>query len=355
MKLSELLKVENKYGEVNKKYSFYVNNDKDLATFVLKDEETGLALSVLEFLLNTFDLKSICQDSLTSANLLNALGSADIENAGLNTDDLNMIRKGIVITKGQRMVRNIYNVYNLPSFDLTVENIINVWKQVTKFCCGNKSIKGKKFRNGNVIVGEYRPIDYKYLDIVYPSFIEEMKKEDNIILRSLLLHFGTAYYHPFCDGNGRTSRLLLNKIIIDSGLDKFRYISITSEIKKEPKRYEQELRDCEVNKDCDITTFIMYYLEVIEQVLSNLKENVYLKGIDDDVNITVEMKGLLGHLKTQHISMDIGEIYVWFNKSGIRIKKHEVVKIIETLEQMGYIRLNQNLREKRYMYNFNRI
>lgn len=225
MKLSDILNIENKYKDINREYYFYLNNDKDKISFILEDEETSFALSVLEFLLNNFNLKEMGQRNLKEVNLLNALGSADIENAGLSVDQLGMIRKGFVFTKGQRMVKNIYKVYNKPFFDLTEENILNAWKKIVRNCCENRSIKGNKYRSGDVIVGSFRPINYKYLNFVYPLFIEQVKKEDNIILRSLLLHFGTAFYHPFCDGNGRISRTLMrNELIsVNKGIEYLPY------------------------------------------------------------------------------------------------------------------------------------
>ena len=78
-----------------------------------------------------------------------------------------------------------------------------------------------RYRNHNVIISvtKYRPPDY----IKVPELMEMlmMNYDDwdkyHPIVRSSLLHGELVKIHPFIDGNGRTSRLIMNMDLMRSG------------------------------------------------------------------------------------------------------------------------------------------
>lgn len=282
-------------------------------------------------------------------------------------DTLRLLEKGRASKKKENTVLNTLRILKLGLLDeisINSHDIIYLWKELTKKALSNKFL-GLNTRGYRKTMVYLKSINNKIAHIPFKPIEIESKMNDlfkyisngndNIYIKAIIFHFYFVYVHPFCDGNGRTSRLLLNKILIDSGLEKFRFISITSEVKKNPQKYEESLYACEVNKDCDITEFIKYYLEVINNVLLNLKNNVYIHSIADNVDISVEMKALLDYLKTSHFSMSIKEIYEEFIKMGIKITKQEVLNLINRAEEIGYIQRNKNMKEKRYQYNFNRV
>lgn len=78
--------------------------------------------------------------------------------------------------------------------------------------------------------GVYRQIKVRFPDTqtVLPNYmkvpelmaemVQKVSKVQNPIERALKFHFDMAGIHPFTDGNGRTSRLLMNTILIQNNL-----------------------------------------------------------------------------------------------------------------------------------------
>ena len=87
---------------------------------------------------------------------------------------------------------------------------------------------------------------------------------------------GQAYIlvaRPFPEGNERLSRMISSAVLLRSGYDFFRDISISSMIAKENYRYykcmQEILRD---ENGCDLTYFVEYYLDLLVRALENKKE-----------------------------------------------------------------------------------
>lgn len=83
-----------------------------------------------------------------------------------------------------------------------------------------------KFRNNNVIVGNYRPPFFDDVPELIERFCEWMIKEFKYsqtqsikiaIIQSIVAHVYLELIHPFADGNGRTGRLLEYYILIRAG------------------------------------------------------------------------------------------------------------------------------------------
>ena len=85
-------------------------------------------------------------------------------------------------------------------------------------------------------------------------------------IKAVIIYYGFVYIHPFCDGNGRTARLLLQNWLINSGLDKFRGISISSGVLANKAAYYKALENSE-NRYNDITFIVIFYLETILDTL----------------------------------------------------------------------------------------
>ena len=77
------------------------------------------------------------------------------------------------------------------------------------------------FRNVNVIISgaEHRPPDFLHLAEEMVSFIRWYGESDGMhpVERAARVHVDFVKMHPFVDGNGRTSRLLMNLELMKSG------------------------------------------------------------------------------------------------------------------------------------------
>lgn len=93
------------------------------------------------------------------------------------------------------------------------------------------------------------------------------------IIKACILHFMIGYEHPFCDGNGRTARAIFYWFALRHGYSIFEFIPISERIRAGSARYYQAFVDTEQD-DGDLTYFITYKLDIIEQALDRLAEHL---------------------------------------------------------------------------------
>lgn len=93
------------------------------------------------------------------------------------------------------------------------------------------------------------------------------------LVKASILHFMIGYEHPFVDGNGRTARAVFYWHALKHGYTIFEYLSISEIIRKGFARYPQAYLDTEQD-DGDLTYFVLYKLDVIEQSLVRLTQNL---------------------------------------------------------------------------------
>lgn len=101
---------------------------------------------------------------------------------------------------------------------------------------------------------------------------------DALMLIPIFIH-DFLCIHPFCDGNGRMSRLLTTLLLYRSGYFVGKYISLENKIAKYKDLYYDALYDSQINwhegKD-DPTPFIKYMLMTILSAYSDLEERLSL-------------------------------------------------------------------------------
>lgn len=78
-----------------------------------------------------------------------------------------------------------------------------------------------RLRQTQVFVGDFTPPAAQDIPSLMDGFIEWMNSEEALQLHPIeyaaLAHYKLVYIHPFYDGNGRTSRLLMNLILMQAG------------------------------------------------------------------------------------------------------------------------------------------
>lgn len=119
---------------------------------------------------------------------------------------------------------------------------------------------------------------------------------DPLILIPLFVH-DFLCIHPFIDGNGRMSRLLITLLLYRSGYYVGKYISLETKIAKNKDLYYGALYDSQIgwhqNKD-DATPFIKYILSTIVSAYNDFDERVGLisekKPSVDVVRMVVKSK-----------------------------------------------------------------
>ena len=91
------------------------------------------------------------------------------------------------------------------------------------------------------------------------------------LIRAAALHFQLTYDHPFCDGNGRTARVLFYWMMLRSGYWMFEFLPISRLIIESPGQYQRAFQEVETD-EFDLTYFLMYHARLIARARSDLAE-----------------------------------------------------------------------------------
>lgn len=226
--------------------------------------------------INTAISKINTNKSIVKKNvIIDAYTSATIEGARTTVEEVVDIlskQECTNINKSNQMVINTIKACNIAyESNITIKNIRKIWEIITYRVCENEGLKGEKFRNGMVYIGNnirivHTPCEASKIESkMQEMFNWALHSNIDTLIKSCILHFYTAYIHPFCDGNGRIARLLNSSYLIHNGYINIKYVSISESINNELTMYYKALKDSEYtyNNILDITPFIDYMLDRI--------------------------------------------------------------------------------------------
>jgi Fic family protein len=94
-----------------------------------------------------------------------------------------------------------------------------------------------------------------------------------LVLKSIIAHFWFVTIHPFDDGNGRIARAVLDMLLAKSDSSKIRFYSLSNQIFKEHKRYNEILEKTQKGTS-DITDYILWFLACFERALLASEQNL---------------------------------------------------------------------------------
>ncbi len=93
----------------------------------------------------------------------------------------------------------------------------------------------------------------------------------HILIKAITLHFAIGYEHPFRDGNGRVARGLFYWLLFKHDYTAFRYIAISTLLKKAPAQYGESYLYSETD-GMDLTYFLDYQCRIITRAIKNFLE-----------------------------------------------------------------------------------
>lgn len=226
---------------------------------------------------------------LNSSTMEEAIASSQMEGANTTRKVAkDMLRKQATPrNKGERMIVNNYNTIRLISDisgeEFTVKQICRLHRMISNATLDDSANEGKLRDNDDIMVmnaltGEIVHTPPSHEEIA--DMLEQLCRfanEDNPdtfihpIVRGIIIHFMLAYIHPFCDGNGRTARSLIYWYLLKNKYWFVEYLSISRIIYRNKTKYERAFL-CVENDELDLTYFILYHLEVMEDAFIELKE-----------------------------------------------------------------------------------
>lgn len=270
--------------------------------------------------------------------LLDAYHSATIEGARTTVDH---VKKAFSKpdTKDDKMVINTVKGSDYAYQNrIDGKNIRTLWEIVVDGVCENESKAGTIYRDGMVYIGSNTKIIHipaepeKIGELMKQlfSFSESVDLEE--ILKAFVLHFYFVYVHPFCDGNGRTARILTSSYLYHHGYEKMMYLPLSRTVNENLSGYYSSITDSEWRYEeqgksyLDITPFVSYMLEMFEKcvITSILEEN----------ELNANQKLLLSKMKKRGAG---AEITIKNAQKILRISESETAEALQSLLEMGYL------------------
>ncbi|XP_066459933.1 protein adenylyltransferase FICD isoform X2 [Eleutherodactylus coqui] len=145
---------------------------------------------------------------------------------------------------------------------ITTNDVLEIHKRVLGYV---DPVEAGRFRANQVFVGHHIPPHPRDVDRHMQEFVQWLNSDDAINLHPVefaaLAHYKLVYIHPFVDGNGRTSRLLMNVILMQAG-----YPPIT--IRKEQR--SEYYHVLELANEGDVRPFIRFIAKCTETTLDLL-------------------------------------------------------------------------------------
>lgn len=152
-----------------------------------------------------------------------------IEGNTLTMSETKVVLEGITIG-GKSMVEHLETINHREAI-LFIEDLIAAKEELTEWNVKNihalilkeiDNANAGRYRNENVLISGIKHIPPKHfeLDYLMQKLILEYNHDWNTyhpVVRATLLHGEFVKIHPFIDGNGRTSRLLLNFELMKCG------------------------------------------------------------------------------------------------------------------------------------------
>lgn len=170
--------------------------------------------------------------------------------------------------KSEKMILNGFRAtkyLNLYGNRISKDILIVVWNILVDEVCDNQEIRGDRFRIGPVRVGSFTPVGFEMIEGLmdkFCDFYDSTFLDDYVFIKAALIHFMFETIHPFCDGNGRMGRLLMNNYLISRGIDSAKAVSFSMKIDERRKHYDVAFVDAE-NAVGDCTPFLEYMLQVM--------------------------------------------------------------------------------------------
>ena len=210
-----------------------------------------------------------------SINLEWTYNSNGIEGNTLTLRETQVVLEGITV--GGKSLKEHLEVINHEQAILFLDDLIKDKKPITEWNIKNihqlvlKEIdddNAGRYRDENVKIkgATHIPPDY----LIVPELMEKLIinyedwKKYHPIIRAALLHGELVKIHPFVDGNGRTSRLVMNLSLMNSG-----YLPV---IVKKEKRLEYYNALDKAHTTGDYTDFVKLVNELENEMLNKYLE-----------------------------------------------------------------------------------
>ncbi|MEG2994331.1 MAG: Fic family protein [Erysipelotrichaceae bacterium] len=165
--------------------------------------------------------------------------------------------------------------------------------------------------------------------VSYNKMIDECNVDPLILIPIFITDF--LCIHPFNDGNGRMSRLLIALLLYKSGYVVGKYISIEKKIEKTKSKYYEVLETVDIgckNGNNDPNVFVKYFLGIILSCYRDFEDRLVL--VENKI-LTIEMvKNVISDKLGKFTKKEINEFIPSKSRASIE-------NSLKSLVEDGYI------------------
>ena len=284
--------------------------------------------------------------------LLDSYSSATIEGAVTTVEQVKRCFSSPKTKDDKMVVNTVKGCIYAYSNKITESNIRELWEIITDEVCENRSIAGNKYRTGRVYIGNgvkvaHEPASVEQIDNKMHEMFEYAENRDEVpnLIIAAILHFYFVYIHPFCDGNGRTARILNSSYLYNNGYKKFKSIALSNVINESRMTYYKKLNESDKiqeykgHKFIDASPFVDYMIDVYEQGIKNLERTK--NSLSDSETKILEKMNKVGKGAT-----------ITVNKACkiLKLSDSSVRKVLNNLVSMKYLEVDKSNRPYRYIY-----
>lgn len=263
-----------------------------------------------------------------ASTLKSSLFSARIEGNSLTLEDINTSPSA---SQKKIEVFNVLRAFTLISKqskkDLTLNELLTIHKTVMNELSDDAGKLRKEheaiFNSANIAI--YMPPPPR---LIAPHLIRLLKlaNRDNepfVPIRAALAHFVFEKIHPFVDGNGRVGRLLMQKVLMHGDYGMKGLLPIEEYLDTHRSEYYHVLEESER----DVTTFVEFMLEALENVALNTRTLVLQKRKTNFLDYLLPRRLEIYHIIRDHKLVDFDTIHRRFLSVNERTLRYDLKKL----------------------------
>jgi len=224
-----------------------------------------LPVSAVKKLKEQFEIEMTYNSNAIEGNSLTLKETYLVINEGLTIKG-KPLKDHLEAKNHQEALEYLYDIIDSNKKNTFSENLIRSLNQIVQQNI-DKEWAGR-YRNSAVIIGgaDHRPPEALEVPKMMSNLIDwvgDNKKKMHPVELASILHHKLVYIHPFFDGNGRTSRLAMNIILMQAGFP------LVIVMKNDRKRYYKTLSLADKG---DYISFVNFIARAVERTL-----DIYLK------------------------------------------------------------------------------
>ena len=228
--------------------------------------------------------------------------STRIEGSKMSNEEVEVLLKEIDITKIEdRDSQEVVGYFETLDLILELYNDIkinesglkNLHNILLKYSKKDEWHKGDYKQHSNSVEAKLpdgtRQIIFRTTEAGFPTqaamrLLIDWYKNDNKthpLVKCALFAYDFVSIHPFQDGNGRLSRLILTLLLLKNGYKWIQYVSFEHEIESRKNEYYRVLRNCQAQRPNEnATEWVNFFFNALINIQEQLMKKLEFKGVE---------------------------------------------------------------------------